>query len=117
MFRILISDKLGKAGLDLLGQMTDVSYEMKLNMSKAELLAAIPDYDALIVRSETQVDAELLAAGTRLKVVGRAGMGVDNIDVAAAEAHLERAGEVCEGPADYRGVMGVLRTAFSGSES
>jgi D-3-phosphoglycerate dehydrogenase len=86
MFRILISDKLGSAGLDLLEQAADVSYDMKTGLSKDELLAIIPDYDALIIRSGTQADADVLAAGKKLKVVGRAGIGVDNIDIPAATA-------------------------------
>ena len=55
-------------------------------ITPAELLAALPEFDALVVRSRTKVTAAVLAAGTRLKVVGRAGVGVDNIDVAAAVA-------------------------------
>lgn len=84
MFHILISDKLGKAGLERLAQIEDVHYDMKLGLNQAELKAIIPDYDALIIRSDTQVTADLLAAATNLKVVGRAGIGVDNIDVNAA---------------------------------
>ncbi|MCA9976781.1 MAG: phosphoglycerate dehydrogenase [Anaerolineales bacterium] len=84
MFQILISDKLGKAGLERLDQMADVHYDLKLGLNQAELKAIIPDYDALIVRSDTQVTAQLLAAATNLKIVGRAGIGIDNIDVNAA---------------------------------
>ncbi len=84
MFRILISDKLGVAGLDLLDQMEDVSYDVKTNLSKEDLLAVIPEYDALIIRSGTQVDADVLKAGINLKLVGRAGIGVDNVDIPAA---------------------------------
>lgn len=84
MYRILISDKLGQAGLNRLDQMDDVSYDMKTGLSKEELMAILPDYDALIVRSGTKPDAEMIAAGTRLKVIGRAGIGVDNIDIEAA---------------------------------
>lgn len=84
MYRILISDKLGTAGLDRLAQMTDTTYDMKTGLSKQELLDILPEYDALIVRSDTKVDADVLAAGTNLKVVGRAGIGIDNIDVQAA---------------------------------
>ncbi len=84
MFKILISDKLGQAGLDRLAEAADAAYEMKTGLSKAELLALIPEYDALIIRSGTQVDADVLAAGVNLKVVGRAGIGVDNIDIPAA---------------------------------
>lgn len=84
MYKILITDKLGQEGLDRLEEIDDVSYEMIPHMSKEELLAEVPEYDGLIVRSGTQVDADVLAAATKLKVVGRAGIGVDNIDLQAA---------------------------------
>ena len=84
MYRILISDKLGQAGLDLLDEMSDVTYDVKLGLSHDQLLSILPDYDALIIRSGTKVTAEVLAASTNLKVIGRAGMGVDNIDVVEA---------------------------------
>lgn len=86
-YKILIADKLGQAGLDRLALATEVIYEMRTGLSKDELLAIMPDYDAVIVRSDTRMDADLIAAGSRLKVIGRAGMGVDNIDVPAATAH------------------------------
>ena len=84
MFRILVSDKLGQAGLDRLAAAEDVTYDAITGLSKEELLEIIPQYDALIVRSGTQVDEDVLKAGKNLKVVGRAGIGVDNIDVRAA---------------------------------
>jgi D-3-phosphoglycerate dehydrogenase len=84
MHRILISDKLGADGLAILDQYDDVSYDHRPGLSPEELIAAIPEYDALIVRSGSKVTADVLAAGRKLKVVGRAGMGVDNIDVQAA---------------------------------
>jgi D-3-phosphoglycerate dehydrogenase len=84
MYHILISDKLGKAGLVRLDEIEDVRYDMKTGLSEAELAAIIPDYDALIIRSGTQVTADVLAAADKLKVVGRAGIGVDNIDIPAA---------------------------------
>ena len=84
MFRVLVSDKLGAAGLELLDQAEDTQYDMKTGLSKDELMAILPEYDALIIRSDTKADADVLAAGTKLKVVGRAGVGIDNIDVAAA---------------------------------
>jgi D-3-phosphoglycerate dehydrogenase len=84
MFRILVSDKLEQAGLDRLAAAEDATYDVRTNLSREELLSIIGDYDALIVRSGTQVDEEVLKAGKNLKVVGRAGMGVDNIDVRAA---------------------------------
>jgi D-3-phosphoglycerate dehydrogenase len=84
MYKILISDKLGQAGLDRLDQAKDAQYDMKTGLSKEELLAILPNYDALIIRSGTKADADVLAAGSRLKVVGRAGIGVDNVDLRAA---------------------------------
>jgi D-3-phosphoglycerate dehydrogenase len=84
MYRILVSDKLGQAGLDRLDQAEDAEYDMITGLGKDELLAIIPQYDALIIRSGTKVDADVLQAGSNLKVVGRAGMGVDNIDINAA---------------------------------
>ncbi len=84
MFRILVADKLGQAGLDCLAEADDVTVDVKTGLSKVELLRVIPDYDALIVRSGTQVDVDVIKTGTNLKVIGRAGMGVDNIDVRAA---------------------------------
>ncbi len=81
MYRILVSDKLGADGLAVLDQFSDVSYDHKPGLSKDDLLAIIGEYDGLIVRSGTKVTADVLQAATNLKVVGRAGMGVDNIDV------------------------------------
>ncbi len=83
-FRILVSDGLSPAGLKLLEQTGEVTANPKI--TPAELLAALPEYDALVVRSRTKVTAQVLEAGPRLKVVGRAGVGVDNIDVPAAVA-------------------------------
>jgi D-3-phosphoglycerate dehydrogenase / 2-oxoglutarate reductase len=80
--RVLVAEPLGQAGLDRLAQEHEV--DVRLNLARDELLGALPDYDALIVRSQVQVDGTAIAAGTRLKVVGRAGVGVDNIDVDAA---------------------------------
>ncbi len=86
MYRILIADPLAKAGLEILRQAG-----MELHLLAPEERPRLPDlvaeFDALVVRSMTQVDADLLAAGERLKVVGRAGIGVDNVDVAAATEH------------------------------
>ena len=65
MFRILVSDKLGQAGLDRLAAADDATYDVKTGLSKDELLAIIPEYDALIVRSGTQVDEDVLRAGKR----------------------------------------------------
>ncbi len=80
--KVLIAEPLGKEGLELLQQHTQA--EVKLKLPLEELKAILPDYHGLIVRSGTQVDDALLEAGKNLIVVGRAGVGVDNIDVAAA---------------------------------
>jgi D-3-phosphoglycerate dehydrogenase len=87
MYRILVSDKLGSAALERLKEHSDVTVDIKTGLSRDELIAIIPDYDALIVRSGTQVTADVLAAGKKLRVVGRAGVGVDNIDVKSATMH------------------------------
>ena len=82
--RILISDKLSPQGLDRLAVFPDLKVDHRPGLSTGELLEAIGEYDALIVRSGTKVTAEIIAAGKRLKLIGRAGIGVDNIDVKAA---------------------------------
>lgn len=83
MYKILISDPLDPAGLELL---RGSGHEVRLldESERPQLPEILAEYDALVVRSGTQVTAELLAAGKNLKVVGRAGIGVDNIDVTAA---------------------------------
>lgn len=87
MYKILISDKFGQAGLNALDALDDVTYDVKTGLSKEELIDIIGDYDALIVRSGTRPDADIIAAGKKLKVIGRAGVGVDNIDIDAATQH------------------------------
>jgi D-3-phosphoglycerate dehydrogenase len=79
--KVLVSESLSAEGLEKLRTETDVD---DLALSREDLLKAIGEYDALVVRSSTKVDQELLEHGTRLKVVGRAGVGLDNIDVPAA---------------------------------
>ncbi len=86
MYRILVTDRLGDAGLELLATAQDAAHEVQLNLSSDELTQAIGDVDALIVRSGTKVDAGIITAGRNLKVIGRAGIGIDNIDVKAATA-------------------------------
>ena len=83
-FRVLVSDGMSDVGLAALRAAPYLQVDVKTDLSPAQLLAEIPAYDALLVRSATQVTAEVLRAGTRLRVVGRAGVGVDNIDVDAA---------------------------------
>jgi D-3-phosphoglycerate dehydrogenase len=84
MDRILVSEKIAPEGLEILRQGAEV--DVRLDLDKDALLQAIGDYDALVVRSATKVTAEVIAAGQKLRVLGRAGSGVDNIDVEAATA-------------------------------
>jgi D-3-phosphoglycerate dehydrogenase len=83
-FHILIPDNLDKAGLNILGAAKDVTVQSAAKMSRDEVLAAIPNADALIIRSATKVDRAMLEAAPKLKLVGRAGVGVDNVDLNAA---------------------------------
>lgn len=82
--RVLISDGLAEDGIALLKKIADVESQPKITAD--ELMAALPQYQALIVRSRTKVTAKVIESGTSLKVIGRAGVGVDNIDVPAAVA-------------------------------
>lgn len=83
--RVLVTDKIAREGLDLFAGKAQV--DLRLGLPPAEIITIISGYDALIVRSETRVTADILAAGTRLRVIARAGVGVDNIDVDAATEH------------------------------
>ena len=75
--KVLISEKVSQDGIALLRQTLEV--HERRGLSPEELESIIPDYDALIVRSETKVTASLLKKGIRLRVVARAGVGVDNV--------------------------------------
>jgi len=81
---VLIADKLAESTVAALGDQVEVRWVDGPDREK--LLAAVPDADALLVRSATTVDAEVLAAAPRLKIVARAGVGLDNVDVSAATA-------------------------------
>ena len=80
--RVLVSDPLAPEGLRLLESEADV--DVRPGLPRGELCALLPGYDALVVRSETKVTPEVIQRGDSLRVVGRAGVGVDNIDVDAA---------------------------------
>ncbi len=84
-YNILISDGLDESGQSNLR--TSASVESRASTSAEDLLKIIADYDALIVRGQTRVTAAVLEAASRLKVIGRAGVGVDNIDLEAAKQH------------------------------
>lgn len=81
---VLIADKLAQSTVDALGDSVEVRWVDGPN--RPELLAAVADADALLVRSATTVDAEVLEAAPKLKIVGRAGVGLDNVDIATATA-------------------------------
>jgi D-3-phosphoglycerate dehydrogenase len=85
MHKILVPDGLSQDGLNLLSTVGEVTNGNQIGAD--ELLTALPDYHALIVRSRTKVTAKAIDVGKNLKVIGRAGVGVDNIDVGAAVAH------------------------------
>ncbi|MEM9234430.1 MAG: phosphoglycerate dehydrogenase [Pseudomonadota bacterium] len=85
MFRVLISDKLGDDAVRILeGRNIDVTFDPGLGKDPARLLEMIGDYDGLAIRSATTVTQDVIEAGKKLKVVGRAGIGVDNIDIPSA---------------------------------
>lgn len=82
MSKVLVSDPIDQAGIDILSQVAQV--DVKTNLSPEELVKIIPEYDALMIRSGTRVTREIIEAGKQLKIIGRAGVGVDNVDVPAA---------------------------------
>jgi D-3-phosphoglycerate dehydrogenase / 2-oxoglutarate reductase len=83
--RVLIADQLSPAAVDIFKE-RGIETDVKVGLSKEDLEKAIGDYDGLAVRSATKVTEKVIGAAQRLKVVGRAGIGVDNIDVKAATA-------------------------------
>src|SRR2546421_9145799 len=83
--KILITDRMGREGIELLHtQLPEAKIDERPGLKPEQLRAIIGEYHALIVRSETQVTGDILAAAVRLKIVGRAGVGVDNIDIETA---------------------------------
>jgi D-3-phosphoglycerate dehydrogenase len=84
MARVLVSDSLSKEGLEVLAKAEGIEHDYKPGLSEDDLVAAIPGYDGLIIRSGSKVTARVIAAADRLRVIGRAGIGVDNVDKEAA---------------------------------
>ena len=82
MLKVLVSDPIDQVGIDILSQVAHV--DINTSLSPDELVSAIGDYDALMIRSGTRVTAAVIEAGKKLKIIGRAGVGVDNVDVTAA---------------------------------
>jgi D-3-phosphoglycerate dehydrogenase len=80
--RVLVADPIARDGIDVLERAADI--EVRTGLPAEALIDIIPAYDALVVRSETKVTSTVIEAGRRLQVIGRAGVGVDNIDIPAA---------------------------------
>ena len=91
--KVLVAEQIAPSGIDLLK--TKFEVDVKTDLTPDELVAEIGAYDALIVRSATRATREVIEAGKNLKIIGRAGVGVDNVDVQAA---TERGIIVCNAP-------------------
>jgi D-3-phosphoglycerate dehydrogenase len=107
MDRILVTEKIAPEGIEALKQAAEV--DVRLDLTKEELLDILPNYDALVVRSATKVTADVIAAGTALRVIGRSGTGVDNIDVKTA---TERGIIVVNAPAANSVAVAELTIGF-----
>ncbi len=84
MKKILVSDKLAEAGINYLNEQADIQVTIQTGLNEDQLCEIISEYDALLIRSDTKVTRKVLQAATNLKLVGRAGIGVDNVDIPAA---------------------------------
>ena len=82
MSKVLVSDPIDQVGIDILSQVAQV--DVKTGLSPEELVGIIPEYAGLMIRSGTRVTKDVIEAGTQLKIIGRAGVGVDNVDVPEA---------------------------------
>ena len=82
MTKVLVSDPIDQTGIDILSQVAQV--DVRTGLPPEELKSIIGDYDALMIRSGTTVTADIIEAATKLRIIGRAGVGVDNVDVPAA---------------------------------
>src|SRR5690625_3076041 len=87
MHKVLITDLLSEEGLLPLRETDDIEVIVATDLTKAALLETIQDVDALLVRSQTNVTRDVIEYAKQLKVIGRAGVGVDNIDLEAATEH------------------------------
>ena len=82
--KVLVSDVLGEVGIKMFQDEPGLEVDVKTGLAPDELKSIIGEYDALVIRSATQVTEEILQAAKALKVVGRAGIGLDNVDIPAA---------------------------------
>src|ERR1019366_6720590 len=83
-FRVLLSDSLASQGIDVFKRYPRISVDVKTGLQPAELAGIIAPYHALVIRSATKVTHEVIEAAASLRVIGRAGVGVDNVDLEAA---------------------------------
>ena len=83
--KILVADPIAEEGTDILRNYAQV--DIKTGLGPEEIISIIGDYEALLVRSQTQVTADVIEAGKKLQIIGRAGIGVDNIDITTATKH------------------------------
>src|SRR5213078_3375335 len=84
LLKVFIADSISQRGIDELTRDSALEANVQTGLSETQLAEAIPDFAALIIRSQTKVTGEVLNAGKKLRVVGRAGVGVDNVDVETA---------------------------------
>ena len=85
--KVLVADPISEKGIADLKACPSLDVVVKIGIKPEELLATAHEYDGIVVRSQTKITAEVMEKATRLKAVGRAGVGVDNIDVNAANKH------------------------------
>jgi D-3-phosphoglycerate dehydrogenase len=82
--KILIADSISQSGVDELARDGAFEVSTQTGLKESELIKIIPEFKAVVVRSQTKITAGILNAGTKLRVVGRAGVGIDNVDVGEA---------------------------------
>ncbi|HRY86022.1 MAG TPA: phosphoglycerate dehydrogenase, partial [Candidatus Omnitrophota bacterium] len=79
--KVLVSDSLGQGGMEILRKEKNIEVDEKVGLKPEELKKIIGEYDAILVRSATKLTADIIEAGKKLRVIGRAGVGVDNVDL------------------------------------
>ncbi len=84
MFKVLVSDKLHEQGVQILKNAENIEVDVKVGMSKEELKEVIGEYDGIVIRSATKLTKDVLECATKLRAIGRAGIGVDNVDIPSA---------------------------------
>lgn len=84
MFKVLVSDKLSKKGTDILTETGEINVDVRTGLRPEELKEIIGEYDGIVIRSSTKLTEEIIGAAKKLKVIGRAGSGLDNVDKPAA---------------------------------